>query len=245
MKGKNTVDKYIKVKNFLLELLFPKFCFGCNKEGSYLCEDCKSLLDICEQQYCLCNKNPKIIKGKCKKCQNKSLSGLYFALSYKKNPVIKKLIYQFKYEPFIKDLAETFAKIIAEHLIISKNNTEAIWQNSCFVPIPLDKKKLKWRNYNQAEELSKELSKIINVPVVLNNLVKTKSTLSQVDLSEKQREENIKDAFLIKDSVEIKDKKVFLVDDVYTTGSTMNECAKILKKAGVKEVFGITIARED
>jgi len=241
---------WISIKKFLLDLLFPKFCLGCQKEGSYLCEDCRSLLDISEYNYCLCSKpqrlplNQKI--GKCSKCQDKKLSGLYFALPYKENPLIKKLIQQFKYKPYLKDLSETLSSILIEHFLKTKKNTDEIWENSVLIPVPLHIKKLRERGYNQSEELAKELAKILKIPVINNVLIKIKPTTSQVELSKEEREKNLIGSFFVCHQVidVINGKKVFLVDDVYTTGSTMQECACVLKKAGAKSVWGIAIARE-
>jgi ComF family protein len=246
------VDKsLLKTKKLILDLLFPKFCLGCKKEGTYLCNDCRSLLDIAEYNYCLCGKNPQIIspsqinKGKCSRCQDKKLSGLYFALPYKEKALTKKLIYQFKYKPYLKDLAETLASILIEHFVISQTNTDEIWQNSVLVPVPLDKNKLKTRGYNQSEELAKELAKVLKIPVLSDVLVKIKATKPQMELKKEEREKNLENAFITKKPFDFSQgKKVFLVDDVYTTGSTMEECAKILKENGAKQVWGIAIARE-
>lgn len=228
------MDNYIsKFKEFLLNLFFPSFCLGCQKEGTYLCEDCKATLDISEFNYHLCNKN------------SQNLAGLYFALPYKERPLTRKLIHQFKYQPYIKALAKPLALLLAEHFLLSGNNKEEVWRNSVLIPIPLDKNKLKSRGYNQSEELAKELSKIINVPALVNNLIKIKSTKPQMELSKTERETNLQNAFLIKNPAEIRGKKIFLVDDVYTTGSTMEECAKVLKNAGAESVWGIAIAREE
>ena len=103
------------------DLLFPKFCLGCRKEGAYLCDDCRALLDISEFNYCLCEQKPIRLaprdKGKCLRCQDKKLSGLYFALPYKEKTLTRKLIHQFKYQPYLKDLAKTLASILIEHFI--------------------------------------------------------------------------------------------------------------------------------
>ncbi len=160
-----------KSKEFLLDLLFPKFCLGCKKEGTYLCDDCRTLLDISEYDYCLCDQKPQRLPpeqkgGKCSKCQNKKLSGLYFALPYKEKQLTRKLIYQFKYQPYLKDVAKTLASILVEHFVLSGKNTNDIWNNGILIPIPLDKKKLKVRGYNQSEELAIELSKVLQIPVI-------------------------------------------------------------------------------
>lgn len=240
-----------KIKNFLLELFFPAFCFGCQKEGTYLCQDCKATLEILEFQYCLCSKNPLKINlelnkyGKCNRCFDKKLSGLYFALPYKASALTRKLIQAFKYHPYIKDLAKTLALLLAEHFFISGSNKEDVWHNSVLIPIPLDKKKLKNRGYNQAEELAKELSKILGTPVLSDVLIKIKTTRTQIKLSGKKREQNLQGAFMAKKPLDLtRGEKIFLVDDVYTTGSTMEECARVLRKAGAKQVWGIAIARE-
>lgn len=238
------------LKKFIINLLFPKFCLGCKKEGIYLCDDCRDLLDIEEFNYCLCDKKPiRILHestlGKCYKCSSKKLSGLYFALSYKNSKLTKKLINQFKYKPHLKDLSETLASILIEHFILSGKNTDQIWENSVLIPIPLNKKKLKERGYNQSEELAKELSKILNIPIISNNLVKIRPTKPQMELTKEQRERNLKESFAIKNPAELSGKKIFLVDDVYTTGSTMQECALTLKNSGMKQVWGITITREE
>lgn len=256
------MDKSLsKIKNFSLDLFFPKFCLGCKKEGAYLCDDCRTLLDICEFDYCLCDKNHVRIpvqskSGKCNKCQDlpagrqgKKLSGLYFALPYKDTHLTKKLIHQFKYEPYLKDLSKTLASILIEHFVLSQKNTDEIWENSVLIPVPLDKKKLRIRGYNQAEELAKELSKVLQIPVISDVLIKTKYTKPQMELSKQEREQNLQGVFAIKNSAtsdvaEFSGKKVFLVDDVYTTGSTMQECASQLLLAGAKSVWGIAIARE-
>lgn len=240
-----------KIKDFLLELFFPSFCFGCKKEGTYLCQDCREILEISQFQYCLCDKDPIRLElstekqGKCQRCSEKKLFGLYFALPYKEKALTRKLIIQFKYEPYIKDLSKTLAGLLIEHFVILGKNTDDFWQNSALVPIPLDKNKLKLRGYNQSEELAKELSKMIKAPLLKNILVKIKKTLPQVGLSKQEREGNIKNAFLVLDKEQIKEKNIFLVDDVYTTGSTMEECTRVLKESGAKSVSGISIAREE
>ena len=238
------------IKEFLLDLFFPKFCLGCKKEGMYLCDDCRTLLDISEFDYCLCDTKPlrlplNLKSGKCQRCQNKKLSGLYSALPYKEKQLTRKLIYQFKYQPYLKDLSKTLASILIEHFVISGKNTDEIWIEGVLMPVPSDKKKLKIRGYNQAEELAKELSKVLQIPVITDNLIKIKSTKSQMELSKEERGINLEGAFIIKKPTELAGKRIFLVDDVYTTGSTMEECAKVLRNTGVKQVWGIVLAREE
>lgn len=264
------------LKKFFLDLFFPKFCLGCQREGAFLCQDCKATLDINEFDYCLCSKNPVRLtpgrnNGKCLRCQDKKLSGLYFALPYKEKTLTKKLIYQFKYEPYLKELAKPLAEILQDHFILSTRPGLVDVLSTrpglvdALVPVPLHKDKLKSRGYNQSGELVKELSKILKIPVILDVLIKIKPTKPQMELKKEERETNLQNAFAInpvrkpeqlkssdqlilsngvKNPAVFAGKRIFLVDDVYTTGSTMQECARVLKEAGAKSVWGICIARE-
>jgi len=156
----------------------------------------------------------------------------------------RRLIYQFKYEPYVKGLAKPLADILLEHIARTGNATQEVWQNSILVPVPLQKAKLKARGYNQALELAKELGHSLHVLTVSDALIKIKKTKPQMQLNAKERADNLAGAFAIKNPEAVQGKKVFLVDDVYTTGSTMEECARVLKQAGAKQVWGIAIARE-
>ena len=265
-----------------LDILFPKSCFGCQKQGTHLCDDCKACLEISQYQYCLCQKPKPLldehfaftydtalacvgeetssplprcaslcsacVAGKCRQCKAKKLDALYFALSYKK-PFVKRLIQHFKYKPFIKELSQSLASLIIEHFYLLNNQPPFLAKNKfssthfILIPIPLDVKKLRWRGFNQAEEIAKELSKFLGIPIFSNCLIKIRETLPQIELNYEQRKENVKNAFSIKNSEIIKNKKILLIDDIYTTGSTMEQAAKVLKRAGAKEVIGIVVAR--
>ena len=213
------------IKNFLLDLFFPKFCFSCQREGEYLCLDCQATLEI---------------SGIHQKEKLSNLNDLYFATDYQK-PLVKNLIQRFKYEPFIKELAKPLTSLIIEHFQLLDQKPD--FSDFVLIPVPLEKKKLKWRGFNQAEEIGKELSKFFRISLLNNVLAKIKETPAQVDLSEEERKENIRNAFSIKNGGQILGRKILLVDDIYTTGSTLTECAKVLKEAGAKEIIGIVIAR--
>jgi len=214
-----------KFQNFFLDFLFPKFCFNCQKEGGYLCQDCLSVLEISSSH---------------QKYSTKNLADLYFALSYE-NILVKKLIQKFKYEPFIKELAETLVLLIITHFQLLDKRPNL--SNFILVPIPLNEKRLRWRGFNQAEEIGKYLSEFLKLPLVSNCLLRVKNTYPQVELTAEARKENVKDIFFCQNKREIFGKKILLVDDVYTTGATMEEAARVLKEAGGKEIIGIVVAR--
>lgn len=214
-----------KTKNLALDILFPKACLSCGAEGDYLCQDCQALLEI---------------SGFHRPHKTRILNDLYFPLSYQ-NILARNLIQKFKYEPFIKELAQTFSDLIISHLQLQDNQLN--FSDFIIVPVPLAKKRLKWRGFNQSEELAKYLGQYFKIPCHNDVLIKTQDTLVQADLEERERKENIKNAFLHKNPEKVKGKKILLVDDVYTTGSTMDEVGRILKNAGTKEITGIVIAR--
>jgi ComF family protein len=211
---------------FIKELLFPKFCVTCRREGSYLCSDCLSLIDFLPYS----------------NYRSKNLNGLLAVAPYS-NFIIKKLIVQFKYQPFIKDLSTTLAYLIIHYINLIEKQTFFSDKN-LIIPIPLAKRRFRERGFNQSEEIGKKLSEFLKIPMLNNVLFKIKETQSQVELSKEEREKNIKNVFLIKNSELIEGKKILLLDDVYTTGSTMEEAAKVLKESGAKQVFGIVVARE-
>jgi competence protein ComFC len=229
------------IKNFLLEIFFPKFCFRCQREGSYLCQDCLATLDVLENVFCLCQNPSRLpLVGKCRKCTSLHLNGLYFAVSYK-NSLVKTLIHQFKYEPYIKELANSLALLIITHFNLIQKEFSP--ENHILVPVPLTKNKLKKRGFNQSEEIAKKLSRNLNISVVADCLIKEKETSAQMELAREERLKNIKGAFSVLNPEKIRGKKILLVDDVYTTGATMEECARVLKRAGAQEVWGVAVAR--
>jgi ComF family protein len=236
------------IKDFLCNLFFPRFCVNCRKEGENLCQDCFSLVDLAQNCFCPFCRPPKIVlQGRtCPVCgKNKALAGLFAAASYK-NSITKRLISQFKYEPFVKELAKTLASLIIQHFQLLDEHPPFFKDRAGFIlmPVPLHKKRLKWRGFNQAEEIARHLSDFYKIPLISNVLLKIKETPAQVELSEEQRQENVKGVFSCKNPEAVRNKKILLVDDVFTTGATIKECARVLKDAGAKEVWGVAVARE-
>jgi competence protein ComFC len=152
------------------------------------------------------------------------------------------MIYQFKYKPHITDLRHFMTDLFYEGLIQKDLFYKVFTPKSVFVPIPLYKSKLKNRGYNQAQLLAEGLEKKLGVKI-LPLLERTRNTGTQFKLSKDEREDNIKGAFMIrKDFLTKPPKVVFLIDDIVTSGATLKEAAKVLKKAGVEKVWGLTLA---
>lgn len=227
----------------LLNFLYPKFCLICGKESTYLCPDCFSKIEILKAPICpYCNS--RSFDGTICKKHKKKIKGIISAVSYE-NENIKKFVNAFKYQ-FIKELSKDSAFLILKFL---KENPEVeFFKNPLgflIIPIPLHKRRIQWRGFNQAEEIAKELSPLLKIPMDAKIMIRKKYTKPQALLKGKSRTENIKGAFKIKkDKLSyIQKKKIILLDDVTTTLSTLEEAAKILKENGVKEVWGLTLSK--
>jgi ComF family protein len=109
--------------------------------------------------------------------------------------------------------------------------------------VPLHRRRLAKRGFNQSLFLAKYAAEGLSIPLSLDGLVRVRDTRPQVDLDPAEREENVKGAFAVERPEEFKDKRVLLLDDVYTTGATVRECAKVIKKAGADAVYVLTVAR--
>jgi len=172
------------------------------------------------------------------------IDGSFSALEYKGS--VKKLIYTFKYRPHLSDLRDTLTDLFYESLIQKEEFYKLLSnKNLTIAPIPLHNSKLKKRGYNQAEILAGRLAEKFNLKAK-NLLERIRNTKSQFKLKKEERRENVKNAFEIKSKglKDLREKSIFLVDDVLTTGSTLLEAANVLKRNGAKKVYGITLARD-
>jgi len=252
------------LKNFLLDLIFPRFCLGCQKElnlkqVSFICEACLNniVLNGIQCHVCGLRNNVGVPKGHRKCRKNTFLNGLFAAGQYQ-DPVLREAIAQFKYqsaESLKKPLAELLIKYLKKENLIEKlrcptPNAFGVGHRSCLVPIPLTWRRKLSRGFNQSELLAVEISKYLNLPVA-NLLKRKKFGAPQAKISDwKQRKENISGAFkLTTNNKQLTThnlhwhNKVILIDDVSTSGSTLEEAARILKEAGIKEVYAMVIAK--
>jgi ComF family protein len=222
----------------LLDLLFPKTCLGCGTWGSYICATCKKTLPLRIVPYqicpvCCC---PAVDGLTHPRCRNRySLDGVTSFFMYK--GIIQKAVKEIKYR-FVSDMAKALIDIVPVdllHLIPTSPTT-------VLLPIPLHPSRFRYRGFNQAEVLANVLSSILHANVSTTILSRTIATTPQVAVKEREaRRQNIKGAFIV--SSKTLPDQIVLVDDVWTTGATMQEAGKTLKKAGVKTVWGITVAR--
>ncbi|MBI5045273.1 MAG: ComF family protein [Candidatus Levybacteria bacterium] len=167
------------------------------------------------------------------------IDGIFPSLVY--NNFCKKLIYQYKFRPFLSDLREVLGDLFYEGLLAHEELYRSYTKDSIFVPIPLHTSKKIQRGYNQVELLSKELSKRFGNPT-LPMLKRVKNTLPQFGLDKRKRLENMKDAFIFRGMKSDFGKTIFLIDDVVTSGATFVSATETLKKVGYKKVYGLALA---
>ncbi|MFH1564244.1 MAG: ComF family protein [bacterium] len=223
---------------FFLDLLFPIECISCGKDNFWLCGECLDNIKLLKEWHCPVCK-AKLTNGYvCKKCSSQSfLDGAVIAVFYD-DKLIDKAIHYLKYKG-IKDLAKPLGKLLARAL-----NNVSFWQNDwILVPVPLHKRRERFRGFNQAGLIADEVAKILNLEVEINNLCRFKHTRSQMKLKRDERLKNVVGAFGIKNPAFFAGKKIILIDDVMTTGATLQECARTLKSAGAVKIWAAAGAR--
>jgi competence protein ComFC len=224
----------------VLDYVLPFKCLSCNEavmSESSFCAQCWNELNFITKPFCkICGRSLafSVLDPCCLRCLQKPPPYDLARAALKFDGYSKKLIHNLKY--YDKTiLAKAFAKIIYNKY------KEEIVNFDLIIPVPMHKIKRMFRFYNQAFILAKELAQIAQKPVLSDILLKARWSKSQAQLSRKERESNLKNSFVIKNSAQIQDRNVILVDDVLTTGSTAKICTRELKKYAAK-VFILCIA---
>lgn len=228
----------------LLDFLFPKRCVSCGTFGVYLCRKCLVKIKFIETPVCPVCERPAIGGATHPGCQTKStLDGLISVCVY--DGPIKAAIKRLKYKPWITDLGKILTDSVVEHLHSHTSINYLIEVKPTVVPVPLHPSRERERGFNQSEILGKLLAQRLNLEIVPNLLIRHKKTKPQADLKGKDRQENIRDAFVLNhnSSFLIHNPNILLVDDVWTTGSTLKACCDVLKRAGTRKVWALTLAR--
>ncbi len=198
------------IRGWIINLFFPAKCVTCGVEGSILCDGCFSG-----------------IERTCERIDVPYLDGVFSIYRYEKRGALQKSVKAMKYR-FVRDVAGFFRDDI-ERLLNNKFDHSYL-----VVPVPLHKKREKWRGFNQANELIRG----IHWPR-FDGLLRVRNTDPQADLNRASRLENLHDAFVA--TTEVVNKKFVLIDDVCTTGATLSECARVLKEGGAREVYGVVL----
>ena len=226
-----------KIAAELKDYIFPLFCLGCGQEGLWLCPDCggKILRASSGCPVCAARNLSGLPCGRCRS----ALDQIKAIIFYQEDGLSGQAIKLFKYS-YAEDIYVVFEKIIIEYLHLAKDSYKDI---DCIVPVPLHPRRYAERGFNQAQIFAQTVAEILDKQLLGDLLLRSRYTAVQAKLTKSQRIKNIKDAFALKRDFSLKSLNILLVDDVFTTGATMQECARVLKKAGARAVRGLALSR--
>ena len=231
-------DKLAYFFKALFDFLFPPICLGCDKEieTGLICYQCANQISTSALGVCARCGYPLKYYESCKNCRTDVILPRTRALGGYTEP-FSPLIHALKYQG-----KQSLAKIFSKGLTGLLNSDPILKQADAIIPIPLHPARQRERGYNQTELLGLELSRQTCIPII-NALKRKKNTKSQTTLNPAKRQENMRGAFVVKNSSLVLNKKVILIDDVMTSGATISSAAQTLLNAGVYEVYGLVVAR--
>ncbi len=211
------------------EIVFPrgeKICFSCRSKLPYIkeprCKKCGKQLRIIEQEYC----------EDCKK-RNRSFDAGFALFEY--NAVMRESVERFKFKNK-REYVDFYAEEVERHL----KKLVDMWKAEVLIPVPVHSRKRKIRGFNQAEVLAEAFGKKLGLKTDKKVLYRCKNTIPQKDLNEKERIKNLQDAFQMEKNV-VQYNRVILVDDIFTSGSTIEACTKVLKNNGIGRVYALCL----
>lgn len=211
------------IKEWILDLLFPRYCLGCKKEGVSFCEFCQEEMEIIW------------LDGS----RDERGIGRLISMGLYRDKLWQNLIQNFKYgydEELCESIRYLTKRFLEKYPEVKEYNYDFV------VAVPLFPRRQLERSFNQAESFAKIISQ--NTGWAINSdLVRIKNTLPQAQLDDSERKENVRSAFKVKNIETFKNKKVLLVDDVFTTGATLREAAKSISSAGASEISAWVMAR--
>lgn len=218
-----------------LDLLFPPNCASCNRTGTRWCQECRHQTIQIEPPFCQLCGQPTTSPSICPSCKVFPPSLIAIRSWAVFEGPVRKALHRVKYSRDLA-LAETLAR---EMFHVTQDQG---WDLDLIVPVPLSKKRLRERGFNQAVLLARPLAWRMSIPSNSKALRRIRDTLSQVGLNVEQRRDNVSEAF-VASSKQVVGKNILLVDDVATSGSTLNACANALWNAQAKNVYGLTLTR--
>ncbi len=226
-----------RLRGRVADFFFPRWCVGCGREGDFICPSCLSSQLRLMPPVCPKCGRPQASGNLCPACINwrSSIDGIRAPFQFA--GVIREAVHQLKYNN-IRALAEPLGKLLGDYFQANPLPAEVL------VPVPLHPKRLRQRGYNQSGLLARQLSELGGLPVVDDCLIRRRQTVAQAETTSViERRNNVIDAFLCHGN-KFQDKMVVLIDDVSTSGATLDACARALKEGGARSVWGLVIARE-
>lgn len=229
------MQQLIKAANSALDLLFPLNCERCNKEGKLICDTCVQELPRLSRPFCEICAQPGAA-GTCDWCLEigPAISGL--RAPFLMEGSVRRAVHSLKYRG-VRAATPELASLMAQYLESQRIPGDVL------VPVPLHRRRLRNRGYNQASLLARELGKLTGLTVMENLLERTSDSPPQIEATSRaERRSNVEGIFRCMGQAS--GFKVLLIDDVATTGSTLQACAVALRDAGAESVWGLTLARE-
>lgn len=231
------LPRLIKLRGMALDLLFPRWCVGCGGEGSFLCQSCQRSLPRIEPPFCPRCGKPHAGGQLCSSCVEWSAAIDGIRSPFRFEGVVREAVHQLKYRN-LRALAPLLSELLHDYILANRVPGEVL------VPVPLHRKRLRERGYNQSRLLAEGLGRLSNLPVVADCLVRQKDNPPQARTATvEERRDNVVGVFACRDD-RLRGKQVLLIDDVATSGATLDACAEVLKASGVVSVWALTFARE-
>lgn len=227
----------VRLGQSALDVLFPPQCTGCGRYGSFLCPACESGLPHLSHPYCqVCAQPvPTGRPGLCGLCASRPLAVDGIRAPFLMEGTMREAIHSLKYRN-LKAVAPILGQLLARYM-------ESITvPGDVLVPVPLHRRRLRDRGYNQSGLLAKEVGKRMCLPVMEGLMIRTRNTPPQVSLSLEERMRNVEGSFACVGNAQ--GQRLIVVDDVVTTGSTVSACAAVLRAGGAESVWGLALARQ-
>ena len=231
-----------RIIDVFVDFFFPNICVICGKNTnntkSSVCHTCIQKIDYIKTSHCVTCYQPLPDGGAhCWQCKRTKYHFEIIIAVGKYTGILRELILKFKEKDFLKEnLGEILLNALKSNLNIDKIDY--------IVPVPLSKKREFYRGYNQAMLLAEYISGKTGKNIIVNNLIRVKNTKAQYELNREERLLNLKDVFELKEPRFFKNKSIVIIDDIATTCSTLEECSRVLKKSGAKNVYGLVLARD-
>lgn len=236
VNGVTTVTRHwFRLRDAVLDLLFPPTCAGCESRGQLLCSDCMAAAERILPPLCPRCGRPMPREQLCHVCQEarQVIDGIRAVVYFEGG--LRRAVHRFKYHG-VHALARPLAQLLVEYQAHNQLPADVV------IPVPLHRERLAERGYNQAELLAQALGRLVRLPTIGTALTRIRATPPQVTLDAQERRSNVAGAFRAEER-NVAGRRVLLIDDVCTTGATMEACAQALKAAGARSVWGLALAR--
>ena len=260
-----------QVFNWILDVIFPKTCLGCGKftrstdstpstgsgqasspqassgratDFDYVCRKCFGEIELKNSLECIGCKRQTRLGFTCTFCDKSNEVDQLIITADLSDTLVEKMLKTYKYK-FIQSMALPLSMLIRRRIKKLLSGGFSLFEdNPLLIPVPLHKRRLNERGFNQAELLAKSMADTYHVVYNNNVLIRVTNPKHQAEIKKKEeRLENVKNNFAVTDRALIRGRTIVLIDDICTSGATLNECARILKENGAKRVIGFVIAR--